>query len=304
MDYQKIINEIVAQIDLSKFDGKVADYIPELGKVSPDKFGIHLNCIDSGHYYYGDSEEKFSIQSIAKVLTLTLAATKIGDKILERVDVEPSGDPFNSLTQLEYENGIPRNPLINAGALVVCDILLSELENPKEDFLEFVRRLAEDNTINYSEKVARSEHKSGFRNAALVNYMKSFGNIRNKVEDVLDLYFYTCSLEMTCRELSKIFMIFANRGCLLRTGERLLTGSQTKRINAVMQTCGFYDEAGEFAFRVGLPGKSGVGGGIVAVHPGYYSVVVWGPKLNPKGNSALGMRVLELLTTKTELSVF
>ena len=304
MDYQKIINEIVADIDLAKYEGKVADYIPELRKVSPDKFGIHLNCIDSGHYFHGDSNEKFSIQSIAKVLTLTLAALKIGDKVLERVDVEPSGDPFNSLTQLEYENGIPRNPLINAGALVVCDILLTELENPKKDFLDFVRKIAQNENINYSFVVARSKEKSGFRNAALVNYMKSFGNIHNKVEDVLDLYFHTCSIEMTCKELSETFMLFANRGCILSTKERILTGSQAKRINAVMQTCGFYDEAGEFAFRVGLPGKSGVGGGIVAVHPGYYSVVVWSPKLNPKGNSALGMRVLELLTTKTELSVF
>lgn len=304
MDYQKIINDIVAELDLSKFDGKVADYIPELGKVSPDKFGVHLNCINSGHYSHGDSDEKFSIQSIAKVFTLTMAALKIGNKVLERVDVEPSGDPFNSLTQLEYENGIPRNPLINAGALVVCDILLTELENPKEDFLAFVRKIAQNPEINYNLKVARSEAKSGFRNAALVNYMKSFGNIHNEVDDVLDLYFHTCSIEMTCKELSETFMLFANRGCILNSGERILTGSQTKRINAVMQTCGFYDEAGEFAFRVGLPGKSGVGGGIAAVHPGYYSVVVWSPKLNPKGNSALGMRVLELLTTKTELSVF
>jgi len=266
MDYQKIINEIVADIDLTQYEGKVADYIPELGKISPDKFGVHLNCINSGHYFHGDSNEKFSIQSIAKVLTLTLAAIKVGDKLLERVDVEPSGDPFNSLTQLEYENGIPRNPLINAGALVVCDILLDELNNPKEDFLTFVRKVAQNPNINYNLKVAKSEEKSGFRNAALVNYMKSFGNIRNRTEDVLDLYFHTCSIEMTCKELSETFMLFANRGCLL--------------------------------------GTDGVGGGIAAVHPGYYSVVVWSPKLNPKGNSTLGMRVLELLTTKTELSVF
>ncbi|MGK0364985.1 MAG: glutaminase [Saprospiraceae bacterium] len=304
MDYQKIINEIASGIDLSKYEGEVADYIPELGKVSPDKFGIHLNSIDSGHYFHGDSNEKFSIQSISKVFTLTLAALNIGDKILERVDVEPSGDPFNSLTQLEYENGIPRNPLINAGALVICDILLTELENPKEDFLAFVRKIAQNPKIDYNLKVAKSEWKSGFRNAALVNFMKSFGNIHNRTEEVLDLYFHTCSIEMTCKELSETFMLFANRGCILTSGERILTGSQTKRINAVMQTCGFYDEAGEFAFRVGLPGKSGVGGGIAAVHPGYYSVVVWSPKLNPKGNSTLGMRVLELLTTKTELSVF
>ena len=304
MDYQKIINEIAASVRPAEFAGKVADYIPELAKVPADKFGIHMHCIDSGHYSYGDNDERFSIQSIVKVLTLALAAIKIGDKILKRVNVEPSGDPFNALTQLEYENGIPRNPLINAGALVICDILLSELEFPREEFLSFVRKLAGNETIDYNRIVARSEAKSGYRNTALVNYMKSFDNIVNPTEDVLDFYFHTCSLAMSCRELTETFMLFANRGCMLRTGERILTGSQTKRINAVMQTCGFYDEAGEFAFRVGLPGKSGVGGGIVAVHPGYYSVAVWSPKLNPKGNSTVGMHVLEQLTTKTELSVF
>ena len=304
MDYQKIINEIATEIDRTKYDGKVADYIPELSKVSPDKFGIHLSCIDGGSYSYGDSEEKFSIQSIAKVFLLSMASLKIGDKVLERVGVEPSGNPFNSLTQLEYESGIPRNPFINAGALVVSDILLTEFENPKEELLKFVRKIAQNPTINYNLKVAKSEKTTGFRNIALVNYMKSLGNIRNKVEDVLDFYFYTSALTMTCRELSETFRLFANGGCLVGSGERVLKSVQTKRINAIMETCGFYDEAGEFAFRVGLPGKSGVGGGIVAVYPGSYSVVVWSPKLNPKGNSALGMRVLELLTTKTKSSLF
>ena len=304
MDYQKIINEIAEEIKTENIPGEVAEYIPELAKVPNDKFGIHMHCIDKGHYFYGDSSEKFSIQSIAKVFTLSLAARRVGAELWKRTDVEPSGDPFNSLTQLEYESGIPRNPLINAGALVVCDILLSEFDNPKDELLSFVKKLTDNDDIYFDEAVAKSEAKHGFRNAALVNLMKSFDNINNDTEEVLDLYFHTCSLSLSCKELAKAFMIYANRGELLTTGERILSGMRTKRINAVMQTCGFYDEAGEFAFRVGLPGKSGVGGGIAAVHPGYYSVAVWSPKLNPKGNSALGMRVLELLTTKTGLSVF
>lgn len=304
MEYQKIIDEIAREIKPEKFPGEVAEYIPELAKVSGDKFGIHMHCIDKGHYCHGDSDEKFSIQSIAKVFTLSMAVRQMDEDLWERTDVEPSGDPFNSLTQLEYESGIPRNPLINAGALVICDVLLSQMKNPRAELLQFVRKLVGSDDIHFDETVAKSEAKHGARNAALVSFMKSFDNIHNKTEDVLDLYFHTCSLSMTCKELAQAFMIYANRGVILETGEQILSGIQTKRINAIMQTCGFYDEAGEFAFRVGLPGKSGVGGGIAAVHPGYYSVAVWSPKLNPKSNSALGMRVLELLTTKTGLSVF
>jgi glutaminase len=304
MNYQAILNEIQKETNTSDFDGEVASYIPELAKVNGNKFGMHLHCINNGHYSFGDSNEKFSIQSISKVLSLSLAFELIGDKIWERVDVEPSGDPFNSLTQLEYENGIPRNPLINSGALVISDILVTHLENPKADFLAFVRKLGNNSTINYDDAVAKSEKKWGFRNAALINLMKSFGNIDNKTKKVLDFYFYQCSLSMNCKELAETFMLFANQGKIMATGEQIISPSRTKRINAIMQTCGFYDEAGEFTFRVGLPGKSGVGGGIVAVHPNQYSVAVWGPKLNPKGNSAIGMTTLELLTTKTGYSIF
>ncbi len=304
MDYQSILNEIRASIQLNEFDGEVATYIPELAKVDGSKYGTHLHCINSGHYNFGHSEERFSIQSVSKVIALTAAIRIEGTNIWERVDVEPSGDPFNSLVQLEYENGIPRNPLINAGALVISDILVSHFKNPKADFLEFVRKVANNPTINYDEKVATSEKEFGYRNAALINLMKSFGNINNDVDTILDFYFHQCSLTMNCKELAQTFMLYANSGEILATGERIISKSFTKRINAIMQTCGFYDEAGEFSFRVGLPGKSGVGGGIVAVHPGQYSVAVWSPKLNPKGNSALGMATLEMLTTLTGYSIF
>ena len=304
MDYQSILDKIKRTLDPSEFEGEVASYIPELAKVDAQKYGIHLHCINSGHYSYGDSEEKFSIQSISKVLALTAAMRIEGDKIWDRVDVEPSGDPFNSLVQLEYENGIPRNPLINAGALVISDILVSNSSDPKAEFLDFVRKVANNPNINYDEKVAASEKEFGYRNASLINLMKSFGNINNDVETILDFYFHQCSLTMTCKELAQTFMLYANRGKILETGERIISTSYTKRINAIMQTCGFYDEAGEFSFRVGLPGKSGVGGGIAAVHPGEYSVAVWSPKLNPKGNSALGMGTLESLTTLTGYSIF
>ena len=304
MDYQSILNTIEQKLDKRNCKGKVAAYIPELAKVPADKLGMHLYCINSGHYSFGDSNEKFSIQSISKVFTLALAIRFVGDKLWDRVDVEPSGDPFNSLTQLEYENGIPRNPFINAGALVVADVLVTHLENPKKELLDFVRQLCEDDTIDYDERIAKSEAASGYRNVALMNYMKSFENINNDVDEVLDFYYHQCSLAMSCKELAKAFMVFANAGKQLSTGKRILGKQKVKRMNALMQTCGFYDEAGEFSFKVGLPGKSGVGGCIVAVHPQQYSVAVWSPMLNEKGNSELGMDALEELTTLTGLSIF
>ncbi|MEQ9405845.1 MAG: glutaminase [Cyclobacteriaceae bacterium] len=304
MDYKKILDTIKQEIDISKISGEVASYIPELAKVSPNKFGMHLSCKDYGDFSFGDSEEKFSIQSISKVLSLTLALLKDGESLWKRVGVEPSGDPFNSLVQLEYENGIPRNPLINSGALVVCDILVSNLKNPKAEYLEFVRHLGNNPSIEYDPKIAASEKEEGFHNRAMINLIKAYGNIKNDVETVLDFYFDTCSISMSCRELAQTFMVYANRGEIFPGGEQIITLTRTKRINALMQTCGFYDEAGEFSFRVGLPGKSGVGGGIVAIYPDKYSVAVWSPKLNKKGNSAAGIRALELLTNMTGSSIF
>ncbi|UJH91089.1 glutaminase [Antarcticibacterium sp. 1MA-6-2] len=304
MDYQKILNTIYEELSHIDLQGEVASYIPELAKVDPRKFGMHLYVGKGEHFCFGDSTEKFSIQSISKVFTLTIAMQLLGENVWERVDVEPSGDPFNSLTQLEYENGIPRNPFINAGALVICDILVSNYEDPKKELLSFVRKITQDENINYDHKIAASEKSTGFRNIALVNYMKALGNIKNDVEPIVDFYFHQCSLAMSCEELAKAFMIYANNGKMLETGEKILSRTKTKRINALMQTCGFYDEAGEFSFEVGLPGKSGVGGGIVAIHPDQYSVAVWNPILNQKGNSELGMAALEKLTTMTGLSIF
>ena len=304
MEYKQIIDKIFSAVKAEKATGKVADYIPELATISADKFGIYLFGLDGKNCEAGDSREKFSIQSILKVLSLTLAFELVGEKIWERVDVEPSGTAFNSLVQLEYEKGIPRNPLINAGALVICDILISELNDPEKEFIGFVKELAGTSEINYNLRIAASEKAHAYRNAALVNLMKSFGNIHNNTDRVLDFYFTICSIEMTCQELARTFTLFANRGINHFTGNRVISSSKSKRISAIMQTCGFYDEAGEFTFRVGIPGKSGVGGGIAAVYPGHYSVAVWSPLLNDKGNSVRGMKALEMLTTLSEASVF
>ncbi len=304
MDYSSIIEKIYREVKKENPSGNVAQYIPELANVSPDKFGIFLFGLDGNSYEAGDSREKFSIQSIAKVLSLTMAFDILGKKIWERVDLEPSGTAFNSLVQLEYEKGIPRNPFINAGALVIVDILISELKKPEEEFLVFVRELAGTMEVNYNSKTAISEKKNAFKNSALIYLMKSFGNIHNDMDRVLDFYCNICSIEMTCEELAKTFSLFANHGINIFTGNRIISSSKSKRISAIMQTCGFYDEAGEFTFRVGLPGKSGVGGGIAAIYPGNYSIATWSPLLNKKGNSVRGMKALEMLTTLSEASLF
>lgn len=303
IDFKSVLHKIHYEIGSRKDRGAVATYIPELAKVDITKFGIHLLDKDKNSYSAGNSTTPFSIQSISKVLSLSLALSHIGEKLWERVDVEPSGDPFNHLSLLELENGIPRNPLINAGAIVVADVLVSVLDNPKKDFLEFIRNIANDSSINYNEEVAKSEKATGFRNYAAANLLKSYKNLHNDVEEVLDFYFHQCALEMTCQQLARTFFLFSNRGHCLRD-QKHLSINQVKRINALMLTCGFYDEAGEFAFEVGLPGKSGVGGGIVALLPNHFTVATWSPGLNKKGNSKLGMEVLEKFTTETGLSIF
>jgi glutaminase len=304
MDYQQILNSIYNEVNQLENNGIIAEYIPELAKVDATKFGISLIDSKQNSFNVGNASESFSIQSISKVYTTALIFSKIGNDLWKRVNFEPSGNAFNSLVQLEHENGIPRNPFINAGALVIADLMLEHFENPIADFLAFVRHLSNSDAPNYNLNVVNSEKETGFRNAALVNYIKSYGNIKNNPEDVLDFYYHQCALEMNCEDLAKSFQVFSNNGINPYNNERLLTSSQCKRLNALMQMCGFYDQAGEFTFKVGLPGKSGVGGGVVAVFPNNYTVAVWSPKLNKKGNSVYGLETLERLTTITEASIF
>ncbi|MEO0726242.1 MAG: glutaminase [Bacteroidota bacterium] len=303
IDYTQLLTNIANELKPYYGQGEQATYIPELANRNPDKYGICWSFLDGHDYTYGDSEERFSIQSISKVFTTAAAFSIKGDDLWKRVGVEPSGTPFNSLVQLEYEEGKPRNPFINAGALVVADVLLSELDDPYAEMLDYVRELSHCDDINYNEQVAASEFDTGYRNASLAFLLKSFDNLDNNPKDVLDLYFHYCSIEMSCTELARSCHLFARRNKLDCQIPDLST-SRLKRLNALMQTCGFYDESGEFSFSVGLPGKSGVGGGIVAVHPEQYSVAVWSPRLNKKGNSVLGMKTLELLTSKSGMSIF
>ena len=304
MDYQQILEKIYQAIQPYAKQGKQADYIPALAKVNPDQFGMCIHTIYGEIYSIEQSDVRFSIQSISKVFALAMCLSLKGNDLWKRVGKEPSGTAFNSLIQLEVEKGIPRNPFINAGAIVMTDILVSHLEHPEEDLLAFVRSVSGNDTIDYNEEVALSEREKGYLNAAIANLLKYHGTIENDIERVLRFYFLMCSVEMSCRELSLAFLAFANHRKKFNYAGVKLTSSQVKRINAIMQVCGFYDEAGEFSYLVGLPGKSGVGGGIVAIYPLQYSVAVWSPRLNSKGNSVMGIKALELLTTETEESIF
>lgn len=304
MDYQQVIENIYQEILPYAKEGKQATYIPELAKVNPDQFGMCINTIYGESASIESADTRFSIQSISKVFSLAMCLSIKGDELWKRVGKEPSGTKFNSLVQLELEHGIPRNPFLNSGAIVMADILLSNLTNPEEDFLNFVRAVSGNNTIDYNREVAASERENGYLNAAIVNLLKYNKNIDNDIERVLQFYFLMCSVEMSCRELSLAFLAFANHRRKFDYAGITLTASQVKRMNAIMQTCGFYDEAGEFAYLVGLPGKSGVGGGIVAIYPLQYSVAVWSPRLNAKGNSVMGLKALELLTSETKESIF
>lgn len=303
MDYQAILENISKAVMPLSGQGKVADYIPALANVTPDKYAVCLNSTDGKLYAIGDADERFSLQSITKVFSLAMCLSIKGEELWQRVGKEPSGTAFNSLVQLEVEDGLPRNPFINAGAIVLADVLLTSLDNPEERFISFVRELCGSESVEYNLDVAHSERESGYLNAAIANLLKYHKKIECDVEDVLAFYFKMCSLEMNCKELAKAFLAFSNHQEFCYSGISL-TSSQVKRINAIMQTCGFYDEAGEFSYLVGLPGKSGVGGGIAAVYPRHYSVAVWSPRLNTKGNSVMGMKTLELLTTETMESIF
>ena len=285
-------------------EGELPDYIPSLAEVPKDRFGMALVTLDGKVHEVGDARERFSIQSVSKVHTLTLALKAVGGRLWERVDREPSGDPFNSLIQLEHEQGIPRNPFMNAGAIVVADVLLSSCEDAEATLLEFMRARSGNPGLGRDAELARSERDSGYRNIALANFIRSYDNLRNDPQDVLDLYYLQCSLRMHCVELARSVLYLAGAGRCGHSGEQVTSAEEATRINAMMMTAGTYDAAGDFAFHVGLPAKSGVGGAIVAVVPHVMALCVWSPALDGKGNSLLGRYALHRFTRMTGLSVF
>ncbi len=286
--------------------GKVADYIPELAHVAPQKFAISLATVEGARYSAGCATTPFSIQSISKVFTLTIALGKMGDALWSNVGREPSGDPFNSIVQLEHEGGKPRNPFINAGAIAVVDAIMMGHE-PKEtlaELLSFVRYIADDDSICFDHTVAASEMAHRDRNASLAHFMKAFGRLRHDVDKVLGTYFHQCAIAMSCQQLAHAGLFLASDGVNQPSNIRVVSPQRARRINSLMMMCGHYDASGEFAFRVGLPGKSGVGGGILAIAPGQGAIAVWSPGLDEYGNSLLGTKALEMFAQRTGWSVF
>ncbi len=307
MDYNAILHEIAEEIQPLFGEGKVANYIPALGGVNPNQFAMSLTLLDGTQYHIGNTDTLFSIQSISKVFTFTLALRYYAHQFALRMRHEPSGNPFNSLVQLEYESGIPRNPFINAGAIVVTDALISHYKSASlsyENIRAFIRDISEEQSIGSDAVVAASEMENGFRNLALANLMKSFGNLDNDASSVVQTYFNHCAIEMSTKMLSRAMLYLANHGTDPINNKGFISPRQAKRINSLMLTCGHYDASGDFAFRVGLPGKSGVGGGIVAIIPQKMGICVYSPALNEQGNSLIGTKALELFTTKTGLSIF
>lgn len=283
--------------------GRVADYIPALAEVPPRQFGLAIATTQGQTHSVGSAHTPFSLQSITKLFTFVLALKLEGDALWQRVGREPSGAAFNSIVQLETENGIPRNPFINAGALVITDILTTRYAHLDYALLGALRRLADEPNLHWNPRVARSERETAHRNMAMAYFMKSHGNIRNAPETVLDNYCRQCATEMSCAQLAQATLFLANSGRDLTAGgqpdEHFLGADDTRRVNALLLTCGAYDAAGDFAFRIGLPVKTGVGGGIVAIVPGVGTVAVWSPELDAKGNSVLGAFALERLVQAT-----
>jgi len=302
----ELLAEVLEAAAPSRAEGRVATYIPALAEVDPDKLGIAFADRDGRVWGAGDCDETFSIQSISKVFMLALALERIGPKLWDKVGREPSGSAFNSIVQLESERGKPRNPLINPGAMVVTDQLIGSRsgDDAIADLIALLRRQARDESICVDEEVAASEAATGARNRALAWFMKSFGTLANEAETVAGAYFRQCAVAMSCRQLARAGLFLAFDGRDPETDVQVTTSARSRRINSVMMLCGHYDNSGEFAFRVGLPGKSGVGGGILAIAPGHGSIAVWSPALNPAGTSAAGAAALEALVERTGWSVF
>ncbi|MGN7151176.1 glutaminase [Arthrobacter sp. SAFR-179] len=307
-----LLEDIVRYHRPRKETGAVPRNIPFLAKVPFDRFGIAVATTTGDVFCSGDADVPFSIQSISKVFTLAMALQGGGSaRLWSRVLREPSGTAFNSLVQLEAEHGIPRNPFINAGALVVTDHLMEGTPDAAEHLLRFLTEQAGTQAPIgkqgqpgpfIDEAAAAGELAGSSRNLALAHFLKDFGNLTQPAESVVENYVRQCSIMMTCTELAKAGLFLANDG--QGASGTVLSPSEAKRVGSIMLTCGMYDAAGEFAYRVGLPGKSGVGGGILVIVPGQCAICVWSPRLDAKGNSLAGTAALADLSDRTGWSVF
>jgi glutaminase len=302
-DLDAVLEQVVCSCRSLADEGEVADYIPALAAEDPHCFGLATSDLDGEEHATGDADVPFPIQSVSKVFALTLALQRVGEDVFDRVGKEPSGDPFNSLVQLERERGIPRNPMINAGALVVCDILLETYDDPRGAMVELMSDLVGQD-VTHDEDVLQAEGTTGHRNTSMAYLMSAFGNLHTSIQDVMAVYLHQCAVSMTARQLARVVRFLANDGVDPRTGRRVLSDALARRVNAIMLTSGTYDSAGQFAYEVGFPCKSGVAGSIMGDVPGRLGVCVWSPPLDASGNSRAGREALHLLAERLDLSVF
>lgn len=300
---QKIYDQLPDRIKPFIGQGKVADYIPALAAIPADKFGIASTTVDGMEYHCGDASENFSVQSISKVFALIIALQILGDSIWDTIGRRLATKAFNAITPLEEASGTPRNPFTNGGAIALVDKLLYQRIDYTSELLKLVHHLSGNSNINFDHNVALSEKNTGHRNIAIAQILKSYGVLQNPVEEVLDAYYTQCSLAMSCADLSRSFLFLANSGHNPLDNRTYVTPVQSRRINALLLMFGTYDAAGDFVFRIGLPGKSGVGGGIVAVVPGSSTIAVWSPSLDDSGTSVVGLKALEFLTETLEISI-
>ncbi|MAA93636.1 MULTISPECIES: glutaminase B [unclassified Arsukibacterium] len=303
-DLTPMLQRLLAECRPLYRQGKVANYIPALAQVAPQHAAVAVATLDGQIHSAGDAQQNFSLQSISKIFGLVMAMNRLDDELWQRVNMEPSGQPFNSIVQLEWEQGIPRNPVINAGAILVADVLVSHYSASKTAFLTFLRRLTGEENIYADQQVYLSELEHGNRNAALAYLMKSFGNIEAEVPLVLEHYFHQCATAINCEQLARSLLFLANRGVQPHSNEQICSRRDAHRVNAILSTSGMYDQSGEFAFQVGLPAKSGVGGAIVAIVPQFGVITAWSPPLNRFGNSVVAMQLIRQLADELGLSLF
>lgn len=303
---REVVDDIVARMGIIEQFGEAADHIEGLAKVETDRFGIAVATIDGDVVAGGDADAAFPIQSISKVFSLTIALRAFGDEVWKRVGREPSGDPFNSIVDLERHEGKPRNPFINPGAIVIVDMLQAlpkDHEGPRTVRDMLVAETG-DKSIDVDREILRKETSAGFNNRALANLCKHFGNLEADVDAVIKPYVAQCALALNCRQLALAGRYLMRDGVDGREADQSEEARLSRRVNAMMLTCGQYDGSGDFAYRVGLPAKSGVGGGILAIAPDRASVAVWSPTLDENGNSLLGTLALERLSERMGWSVF
>jgi glutaminase len=301
-DLEAVLAEVADRSRHLAEEGEVQEQPEELPSAESARFALVLADLDGAEHVSGDADVGFAVQSVVKVFALTAALQLVGEDLFERVGREPSGDPFNSLIQLEHEKGVPRNPFINAGALLICDVLLEAADDPYGAVAGLLGDLAgEEATVNHT--ALDAERESSSLNRAMGHLMQSFGNVHHPVDELIELYVRLCSLTVTTRTLARATRFLANDGVNPRTGSPVLSEPLARRVNALMLTCGTYDAAGQFAYDLGFPCKSGVAGAVMGDVPGRFGVCAWSPPLDEKGNSRAGRAALHLLSERLDLSL-